>query len=391
MAKDDDPIFPGLDGVNPRVALLGPKGGGKTMFRHFLATEKASFPVYLQTALGVRDLGFGRKARRIAWKPSEKTWHEREDFLPPAETRKMSIYLPKVSGTTDLTVHRLPLPTLRKGVHAELLDFPGEYWSRDESLDDPTAPQRDACVLRALDHCKIVVIIMPYWLLVPWSLRVVPPPHILDVARKAKIAKIAEENEIDIQVAVMMSSLNDWLERMRTMLDRSRRHRPMVLVSFSMLSSSWGDEIVNDDETRHLRGLLGEMRGLALASGQVRSWRIPSWMSFFAQPVVHVEAASRLRQVMARLDAKCRDFVTEALELELQHASGTSGPARRIYDMLVDRPNTHVRFTAMNVVSERAWLLPNPGSRSRRQYFRMKQAGAMLPLVYLAANLDRLA
>lgn len=388
---DEDVIFPGLDAINPKVALLGPKGGGKTMYRHFLFTDESVFPNFLQTALGVRDLGFRRPAKRISWNAEAKLWEEKNEILTKAEGRHGDYYLPKVSGTTDVTVHRLPMPSLGDEGHAELLDFPGEYWVRDPHEDpDEGVEARDRCVERALQNCKIVLVILPYWLLVPRRFRMIPANHISEVAQRGRIGGIADPDSIDRREEVMMTSLNAWLRRMRRMLNAPRKSRPLILVTFSMLSTSWGDEIKTADDCKAIRELLVEMRGLAVASNLVRSARIPAWTTSFAQPLVHVEAASRLRQVMARLDTRCRDFVTRALELEQRVGAGRQ-PARKIYDMLVDRPNTDVRFSAMNVVTERAWLLPKPGSNpGLQQYIRMEHAGAMLPLVYLAANLDRL-
>jgi len=389
-------------GLTPRVALIGPKSSGKTIYRAFLRMGQARLPEYVGSALRVRHSGvLQRTGVVLAYDDAQSQWSTRdEQILEPAEVELGVAYLPQVEGTTFLTCHELPLPDdedtdpFRAG---HLLDFPGEYFTNDpQHLYARYRAGQDEVDEWLLRSCQTVIMTLPFWAVLPRSLRQIPPHHEVEMGRH--LGRSAEEvkRSREVREDALYRSAMDWFERLRPVVDeRGPGKAPNLLVVFTMLGMDWHRELADDvlgppakgGPPRMVRALGRARRRIehpiaGSKRSSVRRGVLPRWLRGPGTYLRQLVDAARLRDLLDGLDQDLARFVGLC-----KGASGDQWVA--IADELLelqDRMPGRIRYTAMNIVNERELLRRHDRNRD---YLKLEPAGAYFPTVFLCGGLDR--
>jgi hypothetical protein len=412
-------------GLTPKVAIIGPKGSGKSIYRQFLASaQHASIPHYLCNVLRVRNPSWGhgvawvrdpKKNRGVA-EPAEWEWDEDLVVTTAIGTQRRS-FLRKLGGTNKLTIHPLRFPSLHASADAEadLLDFPGEHL---QPLSDPAQLEglgltRDE-YQRFVDHdvalirqCRVVLLTLPYWLVLPHEWRGEDTP--LDRAMAARragegasAARVAEELAVirrgrQVREDDLFRSAADWLGLLQSIVDSPAK--PTLVVVFTMLDSTWEDELRPPDGG--LRGLeearerLRRVRTLITsraANGEANRFRAKASVSLvqpFARAWHDLQRASEMKELLEELHDTLDHYVQDARSNWSRGALGHQALGR-LGDALDSAGAHRVRYMAMNVVSEHS-RLAQPGVKLDDFPLELRQAGALLPMVYLCGSLEELA
>lgn len=423
------PSAPGLgratslkERLDPRVALTGPKGSGKTIYRQYLAHGMDGLPPFLTETMGVRSPGWAeRAARRVEYraflkdgKVDHKGWAEVPEALPRPLNIDGMDYLGKVAGTDWLTVHALPLPDLRgrarRDFHkAAVLDFPGEHWGM---VTDPTRDgYYEACEkedVTLLGRCRMLLFLVPFWLVLPRALRRVPTQ--VDVLTHNHLTKLSAGDGTPEQHAgricrerdqALFRSARDWIPRLEEAL--SGKEKPRLVVVFTQLGAEWRGHLQDPDgpigrSLGRVRGLISHplannrparFQGLVPRPGWLPEW-VP-WRDTLRQAeVARWYAAAGFRRLLDDLHEELKDMVRQVREVP--RAQGTEQQLLQKLDSLLEEAGPgRVRYMAMNVVSDRYIALHDQQPVVHAPYLALEAAGAMLPSAYLCGSLDLLA
>ena len=382
-----------LGDASASVALVGPHGGGKSLYRAFRYRRHRNLPLYLQHALGVRSSGLGHRAperfeSRLGWcdgsEAASDLYEEFADFLEK-RTSTPAIYrhvlaFPSVAGAP---VHRLRY----------MLDFPGECLRR------PDLPPSAAEVLDLLAGCRVVLFMIPFWILVPRRHREIPTALELEMARalrpEATDTDVAEQRTL--RDRALYESAAAWLDLTEQLLARGRS-APTVIVALTMLGDDFVEEIRKESRegvpvVEELRGLWRGIRTPAANGAPV--WDVEAWRGADVQHQVARALARRvlppwnagaIRQILYRVDASARAFLAES-RLEGDRAVGVYDPAPALAEKLLglSAASSRTRYVGINVVSERRMLV-----RGDSQYLLEEPRGTLLPELYFSASLDLL-
>ncbi|GEM_PF-2637224 len=386
-------------GLRPRVALVGPKGGGKTMYRNFLANGLEQLPAYLCNTLRVRESGWASGEARILRYSDLNGWGWTPDVAAAAVTVQGRTWLPQVGGTNWMTCHDLPLPDLvgaptQRETH--LLDFPGEYWKGLETQRGSYAAQEaeDRGLLR---ECRLIQIMLPYWMLLPRVHRRLPPPHLLALGRQLGLSDDDIVRQRVLREDVLLDSAQAWLQRLRDVVRPTRAERgPTLLVTLSMLGADWQQELIDPlpDTARPAAAALAQVRGLIthpLALG-LRLRDLPAAdpglvgrLTGISRTLDPLLDATTLRNLLQRLHRACQGYLEACQRLWRPGHAGQ--PVVRALDELLETAGRgQVRYLAMNLVHEHSVLAPRKGGGM--SYLPLAPAGALLPSVYLCGSLD---
>lgn len=399
------------DGAPPRVCLIGPKGCGKTIYRTYLhAKARTELPDYVRAMLGVTqaDLPAQGEVRRPAGAGWD--WFHEGDL---GQREAAGEYLPVIEPTQHVTRHQLALPRkdgepLQAGL---AYDFPGAYWEVEGAKP---------FIIEALRAARLIVMMVPYWTLLPKSLR--PRPSPLFRARRLRdgLAAEAVQREHDERDESLRNGTLKWLELLRTARDGAPAPAT-VLVVFTMLHREWRHDLRDDAPeaaavmarvqavralvTRDLLNLQHrpQLPGRRLGAGR---WPLFDELRRAAQDLTH---AAELRRTLEELHDACALYVEE-LERVAREAgydeTETLGVIEALRGLEARLPWHAFRYGAMNVVSERHakrrplaqhpdadFAAPgsgSPGAASRtfQRYLRIERAAAMLPSLYLCGSLD---
>ena len=130
LQAEPEPLSPAeslklsLGAVPPRVCVIGPKGGGKTIYRLYLANQLGTFPSYLARMFGTEASPWGdRPGEELTFPVAGDAFRWEEEATLRYHTDRHDHYLPAVRGTNWITRHRIDLPFLQGD--SFLLDFPG--------------------------------------------------------------------------------------------------------------------------------------------------------------------------------------------------------------------------------------------------------------------------
>ncbi len=385
--------------LRPRVALVGPKGGGKTMYRNFLANGLEQLPAYLCNTLRVRESGWASGEARVLRFIDPDGWGWHPDVAQEAVTVGGRTWLPQVGGTNWMTCHDLPLPDLVGAPsvpETHLVDFPGEYWKGMQALrgayDGLEAEDR-----ALLGSCKVILLMLPFWMLLPREVRRIPPPQLLAIGQHLGLDATTLLTQRQVREDVLLDSAQAWLQRLREVIAPARTgHGPTLLVTFTMLGADWRLELQDPlpDSAGAAVEALGRVRQLIthpLAMGQ-RLRDLPEeelgllgTLTGWSRHASQVLDATTLRNLLGRLHGACRDYLTACQRLWRPGQAGQP-VARALDELLETAGRRRVRYLAMNLVHERALLAPRAGDGLT--YLPLEPAGALLPSVYLCGSLD---
>ena len=298
-----------------------------------------------------------------------------------------------------MTCHDLPLPDLvgaptRRETH--LLDFPGEHWRGLQTLRGAYDSQEteDRALL---SECRLIQLMLPYWMLLPREHRRVPPPHLVGLGRQLGLSQDQVMAQRLAREDVLLDSAQAWLQRLRDLVAPTRAGRgPTLLVTLSMLGSDWRQELAPEltpaaqaaaDALAQIRGLITHPLALGL---RLRDLPAPepglvgrlTGLSRHLDPILD---ATTLRNLLARLHGACRTYLDACQRLGRPGHAGQ--PVVRALDELLETAGRgQVRYLAMNLVHERSVLVPRRGEGMT--YLPLDPAGALLPSVYLRGSLD---
>ncbi len=386
-------------GLRPRVALVGPKGGGKTMYRTFLGNGLEHLPAYVSNTLRVRESGWASGEARVLRYGDQAGWAWHPDVAERAMTRDGRTWLPQVGGTNWLTLHDLPLPDLGgapSGQQSHLLDFPGEHWRGLDRLRGAYATQ-EAEDRALLAECRLIQLMLPWWVLLPRTHRHLPPAHLLSLGSQLGLDDTTVRDQRRAREDVLLDSAQAWLLRLREIVRPTDKARgPALLVTLSMLGADWPLELKDPDDPALAQAVaaLRRIRGLIthpLAMGQRLRDLPPSdaglvgrltGVSRHLDPLLD---ATTLRNLLSRLHRACQAYLTACQRLWSPGHAGQ--PVARALDELLDTAGRgQVRYVAMNLVHERSMLLPDRGDGDG--YLPLEPAGALLPSITLCGSLD---
>jgi hypothetical protein len=421
-ARDEHDLTPPFD-LQGTVAITGPKGGGKSIYRTYLYAQAGTeLPVFMQQTLGVTQAdwpgqGFELRLGADGWK-----WQAEEHV-----ERRASIgaYLPELRPTEHLTRHQLSLPRVGDGApesHGFVLDFPGNFWTRPE-WDSQDAAEY---VTRNLRPCRMILFMLPFWILLPRSWRHSPSP--LERARRSKQGFTQEQidQERMSREADLVSGTREWLRRLAPVRTGEGR-RPTIVVCMTMIHREWRHELASPVESGdsararilHRLARIRRMINDPLArDGRPAQIPTASWQALLpsvASGVGNLWSAVRMRRLLAVLNDEVRGYVGD-VRAAVSDAEGQVGAAagdaedESLREMLEglcaleDPGQPHkTRWIGMNVVGERSFALRRPEAVSTgallsaddsnvgmvdQLYLPREVAGAMLPTVYLCSCLD---
>ncbi len=401
------------DNPPPRVSLIGPKGCGKTIYRTYLHEKaRVELPDFVRAALGIRQADLPEEGE--VYSGEGGVWHwqtERTLGLRQAEGE----FLPAIPATQALTRHKLTLPVLDDGSPLEgglVYDFPGGFFE---------VPGSERLILDALRQSRMVVMMLPYWVLIPKALRRTPSP--LAQARDRADGKdpVTVAKEHAQREGSLLAGALRWLELLRTARGHKEARPATVLVMLTMLHQEWGHELSASHprggevaaQVRALRGLitqslLNDEHDRGIASRKLPLFSPEFWLSLHG-----MGRAMRLRRALEELHAQVTRY-TLAMEALCRALGRTEGDTLRVVSALRALENSSLalpyafRYGAMNVVSERlsgrmplataageeaALTVGGPSVAPAeptgfRRYFKMEPAAAMLPSLYLCGSLD---
>ncbi len=375
---------------DPRIALVGPKGGGKTTYRMFLA-EGELLPAPIRRALGVRFRGSLRAGTTIEYS-QEKGWHRGRETLPSPHPDAWA-HLPRVPGTNWLTAHPMPMPGAAdpEALGGHLLDFPGEFVTTPQSAD--LEPVFDAVVRDGMDaiaRCRLVVLLVPFWLLLSRAHRQHPPAHMVAIGAQLGLSRAAVAAQRAGQWQSLEKTGRGWLNRLETeLVGRPPKQRPLILVVLNQFGADWRFELSRQLGADDPLGCgLARVRSL-LESGPPPA-RGPLLTGLGEANLLRrlrtelnmVRDASRLRSLLYDLDAE----ISEVVDLSAGHGSALG---KALYSLRLSGLET--RYTAMNLVSERSLLRPrNPGEGQPPVHLALELAGEHNPMTYMCGCVDDL-
>jgi hypothetical protein len=381
------------------VALIGPHGGGKSLYRAFRYRRYRQLPLFLQHALGVQSSGLGRSTPerwdpRWGWREGPETASERHE--------EYADYLRRRASTPAIYRHALSFPSLgRVGGVARgherglrfMLDFPGECLRRRELPLDTTG------VLELVSACRVILFMIPFWILLPRAHRQMPTDLEVEMARaldpSASYADI--ETRRLLRDRALYESAAAWLDLAEEMLGRARA-KQTVIVALSMLGDDFIEEVRKESRdgvpvVRELRALWRLIRTPAANGAAV--WDADGWRGAELHHQLGRSLAKRLlppwnagavRHLLYRVDAAARAFLDESRR-EGERTVGVYDPAPPLADKLLGLAalSHRTRYLGINVVSERRMLL-----RGDTEYLLEEPRGTILPELYFAAHLDEL-
>ena len=430
LQAEPEPLSPAeslklsLGAVPPRVCVIGPKGGGKTIYRLYLANQLGTFPSYLARMFGTEASPWGdRPGEELTFPVAGDAFRWEEEATLRYHTDRHDHYLPAVRGTNWITRHRIDLPFLQGD--SFLLDFPGEfalrpYLRRERELKPYEDDLRTAAegVIGASD---VIVFILPFWTLFPAADRLAPPPHLAEMtlqllggeaARRAdpaaalELERQMEHERIEREDGVMTTAAS-WLSSLNRIASHSE-HKPMLLVVFSMLGSDWCLELKPDLKGASLQVAqrLAKVRNHLtheLTHG-ARGHGLEDWITDNlggAAPLAGLgraldasRDAAHLASLMTNIERELRMALRASRRAWSNQGAAGSLVVSRLGDLL-DGWRGDIRYTAMNIITERAALFWPKGSKGNLEvlektpYYRTEPAGPLLPSVYLAGALER--
>ena len=363
----------------PRIALVGPKGSGKTLYRLYLSRADMAVPTRLARALRCdylpwnRDLRpfelqavrGGRRQIKVARDIDE--WHIEHHPWRGSAWR----FFPKIKATTNTIIHSVPLPRENGEAGDDaiwVMDFAGEHWlrhRRDSDWDWSGTYDHDRHLLR---QCRVVLLMVPFWLLIPAAARTWP-----DFLPK-------EEREGSAhRVKWLLDTFEEWYKIIAELLQQRDVNLVIALTMFGRDWEGWFKPRL-DPAYEDLKECFAEVR--ALLKDPVLNGRLePGWIR--SQIDIY-----RFRALTARIHATCRDLVRTSLSVDEDSLEST-GIGIRLHEMAEGAGPARVRYLAMNLVSERDRLVRSFGG-GHEYKLREELAGVYLPNVYLSSFLDEL-
>jgi len=312
-------------------------------------------------------------------------------------------HLVRAQGTEHLTRHELRMPGLDDTpslARAHVLDFPGEHWTQDVVGEYEGRTLED---LRLIASCRMVMLMLPFWLLIPREMREAPPAHGFILGRRRNLSEAEIRRDRDKREETLTLSWTSWLDRLSSILAPDAKDargiaagkKPNLLVVFTMLGSDWAAELRPEHrEKGELAAQLKKIRGWMeqpLVQGCPSQSRIDSakWFGLarpFVERAIGFRDVAPLRTIMDRLHGDLDRFVgiTENLDTASRSTQRLTGRLRSICDGV---GRHRARFAAINIVSERHFAIDE---QSGEPMFRFEPSGANLPSIYLCASLDEL-
>jgi hypothetical protein len=403
------------DGAPPRVSLIGPKGCGKTIYRTYLhAKARTELPDYVRAMLGVTQADLPAKGEMRTSQGGVWTWTHEGDL---GQREAAGEYLPVIRPTKHVTRHRLALPLVHgEPVEAGLAyDFPGAYWETEE---------HKPFIIEALRASRLIVMMLPYWILVPHALR--QRPSLLARARWQRdgLDAVAIQREQDEREEALRTGTLKWLELVQIARDGTPGRAATLLVVFTMLHREWLHDLGSGsaaassvaERVRAMRRLITQPVlncPHQARRGRRRTNLLVSLAAELQLALRGLSEAAALRRALEELHDACDDYV-EALEGPARDLGPEEEETLRLIEALrrvESRSLPHAfRYAAMNVVSERYARRRALSPREQRdaqtfgfgsaaegdavpayqRYLRIESAAAMLPSLYLCGSLDDL-
>ncbi len=364
----------------PRIALVGPKGSGKTLYRLYLSRADMAVPTRLARALRCDYLPWNRdlkpfelqavrgEQRQIRVARDIDEWRIEHHPWRGSAWR----FFPKIKATTNTIIHSVPLPR-ENGLAGDdaiwVMDFAGEHWLRHRRDSSDWDWQRtydhDRHLLR---ECKVVLLMVPFWLLIPAGARAWP----------AFLPNEEREGSAH-RVKWLLDTFEEWYKIIAELLQGRSVNLVIALTMFGRDWHAWFDSKL-DKRYNDLKESFAEVR--ALLRDPVLNGRLePGW--FRSQLDIY-----RFRALTARIHVACRDLVRTSLAVDSDSLEST-GIGIRLHEMAESAGAARARYIAMNLVSERDRLVR---SFSGGQEYKLREelAGVYLPNVYLSSFLDEL-
>lgn len=364
----------------PRIALVGPKGSGKTLYRLYLSRADMAVPTRLARALRCDYLPWNRDLkpfemqavrggeRQIKVAGDVDEWHIEHHPWRGSAWR----FFPKIKATTNTIIHSVPLPR-ENGLAGDeaiwAMDFAGEHWLRHRrdsaDFDWDRTYDHDRHLLR---QCRVVLLMVPFWLLIPATARAWPA------------FLPGEEREHSAhRVKWLLDTFQEWYKIITELLQERNVNLIIALTMFGRDWQAWFRPNL-DKKYEDLKGSFAEVR--MLIKDPVLNGRLePGW--FRSQIDIY-----RFRALTSRIHTACRDLVRASLSVDADSLEST-GIGIRLHEMAESAGPARVRYIAMNLVSERDRLVRS-FSGGREYKLREELAGVYLPNVYLSSFLDEL-
>ncbi len=373
--------------LDPRIAIVGPKGSGKTIYRLFLRSEPQAVPPFVSSAMRVRQIGWGEElGEALIRKTMDSPWSlGPEPIMKGLSPDGNRDYLPRVDPTGGFTVHRLPVPDEErsattskqasdrsKGGH--LLDFPGEFFGEQYAplrgkRDDPFL---DRPFLKLLGRCDSIVLMIPFWLLLPDHLRADPPAHLEALGQHLHKSPDRVREDRESHRHGLQLTLGQWLAKLDPLFVKGTG--PQLLVVFTMLGKDWHREfadrvctgdawdrkrrkeglanLLNEDE-RSLAKSLARARGrleTPLARRKVSS-KYTGWVGALVSSVEEQWQTATLRSLLDSLHQDLMEYV-EAVGACSEDNEPGERIARFLEELRKRIGDQRMRYTAMNVIAE---------------------------------------
>ncbi len=365
---------------SPRIALVGPKGSGKTLYRLYLSRADMAVPTRLARALRCDYLPWNRDLlpfelqavrsgeREIKVARDIDEWRIEHHPWRGSAWR----FFPKIKATTNTIIHSVPLPR-ENGAASEdaiwVMDFAGEHWHRHRRVssdwDWVQTYDHDRHLLR---QCRVVLLMVPFWLLIPSAVRTWPG-----------FLPSEERQESAHRVKWLLDTFEEWYKVIAELLQERDVNLIIALTMFGRDWRHWFRDSL-DPKYRDLQECFAEVR--ALLKDPVLNGRLePGWLR--SQLDIY-----RFRALTARIHAACRDLVRTSLSVDDDSLEST-GLGIRLHEMAESAGPARVRYLAMNLVSERDRLVRGLGG-GHEYKLREELAGVFLPNVYLSSFLDEL-
>jgi hypothetical protein len=375
-----------LNRLKPRVALVGPKGSGKTVYREWLAASGKP-PTWLQETLRTNPIEW-RDSKIILPSPKGGWGWRSESLQPPVDSDDSFQYLYVADGSNFIARFTFEVPRIGRSKPVHLLDFPGEWWSIAEG-DERWYPRHERDSLELLKQCRMIVLFAPFWMLIPNKLR--PDTSPIDQVLQTKNDPLSAgrgASRKNRQRALVSSGIA-WIRRLTNLIQVEKANFRLVVV-LSMLGSDWPLEVRTDDPSAEpIVERLQRIRGLL--SHRVAEFRPPMHqgpLQRWLPELARVSQAAAAKALLKDLDEEVREYLSICSELWTPGQSGYQFAIEfaALRDLLGPSKIHHI---GMNVVSERFRIVEQAGARYN-EYLRQEPSGAMLPLAYLLASVDEL-